>query len=199
MSPGKINGAAVSVGQCRFVRLRAAGWRTATLAVLALAIAALAACGGNDSGDAGKGDVSNAAAPVASSAKAEAGSSESAYGSGRECPAESVVSDAIGQPMVADPNTPATAGFFCPYTSPDAALTVSVTFTNMNMTSFPDPAQEPVSGIGQAALWSGPATGELVVWTGTDSLIISILAGSSLDTKGAAVALANAVLTQGGH
>jgi hypothetical protein len=179
-------------------RLRAAGQRRAAVAVLALAIATLAACGRDDSGDAGKGDVSQEAAPAASSAEAEDGGSESAYGSGRECPSDSVVSKAIGQPMVPDPNTPATAGFFCPYTSPDAALTVSVTFTNMNMTSYPDPAQESVAGVGEAALWTG-ASDELVVWTGADSLIISILAGPSLDSKAAAVALAMAVLEQGGQ
>jgi hypothetical protein len=38
-----------------------------------------------------------------------------------------------------------------------------------------------------------------VVWTGADSLIISILAGPSLDSKAAAVDLAKAVLEQGGN
>jgi hypothetical protein len=197
MSQYMIKGSMASAGQRRFGRPRVAWRRPAALAALMLVAATLTACGGDGTGDAETGDASKEAAPAASTAAAETGSSGSAYGSGRECPAESVVSEAMGQPMVADPSTPATAGFFCPYTSPDAALTLSVTFTNMNMTRYPEPAQEQVAGVGEAALWSESGD-ELVVWTGRDSLIVSILAGPSLDSKAAAVALAGAVLAHGG-
>lgn len=179
----------------RSFQLLSRAWETTRCwAAALLLLAALSACGGGGTEEAGQDQDAADAAPAEPSDASAAQSSGSAYGSNRACPEASVVSAAVGQPMVADPNTPATAGFFCPYVSPDVPLAVNVTFTNMDLTSAPEPGQEPVPGIGEVALWSDGFAEELVVWSGRDSLIIGITSGPSMDAKAAAVTLAKSIL-----
>ena len=89
---------------------------------------------------------------------------------------------------------------FCPYKSSDENVTVSVTFTPMDVTAYPDPSQTEVQGLGQKALWSD-GSDELVVWFGNESIIVSVLAfgqGPDFDSLTIASNIAKSVASASG-
>jgi len=185
-----------------------------TLVALVAAMATLTACGGDDSDSSGDdGGTENAderlAAPTVTDAATddtegsndaeESADSEDVDANGADsCPSESSVSDAVGRPMVFDGGAPVQASGFCPYTDSTGDVSISVTFTNLNMTSERYPEQEDIDGVGEAALWT-EGSGELVAWTGEDSVIVSIIVfgGQDIDERAVAIAVAQTAISGG--
>ena len=110
------------------------------------------------------------------------------------CPTDASMSTAVGVPVAFDSSDVQAKGF-CPYKSADENITVSVTFTPMDLTAYPDPNQTDVPGLGQKALWND-GSDELVVWFGNGSIIVSVLAfgqGPNFDTLTIATNIAKTV------
>jgi hypothetical protein len=111
-----------------------------------------------------------------------------------DCPTDESMSAAVGVPVAFDSSDVQAKGF-CPYKSADENITVSVTFTPMDMTAYPDSNQTDVPGIGQKALWN-EGSDEMVVWFGNGSIIVSVLAfgqGPDFDAKTIATNIAKSV------
>jgi hypothetical protein len=111
-----------------------------------------------------------------------------------------LVSAAIGVDMVVEPNPPRSADGFCPYTVGDdsGSLTADITFTGLDLTQDPGPG-ETVDEVGERAFWS--MIGELTVWTGHESILVSIQVlgpgHDDIDERTASIALARAVIGVG--
>lgn len=110
------------------------------------------------------------------------------------CPSQAIISQAAGQQMVLAANP---SEGVCQYVFADGSggLTVNVGFNRTNLTTNPPPTREQLAGLGQAALWGG---GELVVWNGTYSLVVTVLAqgqGPEFDDRALAIDIATAILS----
>lgn len=131
--------------------------------------------------------VSTTKATAATTAAPNASDLVDASLSDHECPSDASISAAVGRPMAFDSSDVQAKGF-CPYKSADENVTLSVTFTPMDMTAYPEPSQTEVQGLGQKALWN-EGSDELVVWFGNGSIIVSVLAfGQGADFDSLAVA-----------
>lgn len=160
---------------------------TAVFAVL-FAMGLLSACGDDDAhrlaGTNSAVGTSDGPTTTTTSGKDDAGS----------CPDAGAVSEAIGVDVVADTNAPVQTDGFCPYVAMDdpGSLSVTITFTPMDITKDTD-GGEAVAGVGQAARWQ-PVTEELSVWTGDEGVIVMVSPfGIDLDSRQAAIGLANLI------
>ena len=147
--------------------------RHAMRTVLVIAVVVLAAaCGGDDGDDAAPGTSDTSAEPdetTTSAASADDAPSDAAV----DCPEVADVTAAIGRDMAVDAGTtPPGATALCPYKSADGEITASYLFADTDVTA--DASGEPLDGIGESAFWEEDNS-ELWVWTGDQSIVVSVL------------------------